>query len=1064
MADDIIPPIEVRLVFVSDDAALTRAKAQMAEFGALSESSLGGVSRDMDKAASDAEKSSGRISSAFSKAGNTLGNWGIPFSGSLTKMSTAMDSAESKGKSFVATMSAIGGTTLTVGAVGMAAVSAEALHLGANFQKSMTQLVTTAGESQAGMKVVSSGLLNMAGAVGTTAQQLATGMYTVESAGYHGAAGLAVIKPAAEAAKAESADLGDVTNAVTSALNAYGLSGKDATSVTNQLLTTVSEGKMHFQDLVSSLGNVLPVAAAAHVSLAQVGGAIATMTSQGFSADRATQDLANTIRSLQSPSQTAQSEMEQLGLRSNDVAKNLGTRGLTGTLDLLVQTITSKMGPSGEVILNAFKQSQDASKDLQTMLGAMPPSVRKLADEFMSGSLTMSQFRKQVPTNDMGMLSQFQALYNKVNGFNDALKSGQPGAQTFTKALQTMLGGATGLNTALLLTGGHAATFSENVKKVGDAGKKTGSNIENWSLVQKNFSFQLDQAKAGVEALGTRLGLALIPKVQDLIHYASEAADWLTKNKGAAEGLAIVIGGTLSAAVATFTYTHLANMAKTIGGMVGSVANLGKALLGIPSSVAPTGLGGTTGETPVVSGGGGGTTTLYSAAETLQSAGLSLQTAAEKLGASGADLTTAATDQETAATEQETAAGKQGLGGLAGGAAGAGRTTEEAAGIGTASRVGTAIASSALGPVVGAAGIYGVGYGAIKLAAPTGGVTSTGAGQSIFEHYALGGRPTVGGHPVVSPNELAVAQAAAVAALKAQPKGTVPGQTGYEYVAPAYEGTGRTVGGGVVHPQGPLSKIPASQLGHETDAATRALDKSTRESKAADALSAAAKLLGPAATAYQHMMKTGGQMKNQVETPEAKAWYKILNQISSLTQQAKGGTGAQAAQASAISSAAFSGKTGNVGQLSTDIQKLQADQKQLTKDGTLKQSNTLLHSLQGKLATEQSSHASMTAIQQTKSEITAVRQHITELNSAAKALAKAKDVEKNGGDIVGAIRDLKTTLQSIMKGLGNQTVINMNGPVQAANPQSFVAGMQQRARVAALSHNTMNGPNLSAAS
>src|SRR4029077_601780 len=125
-----------------------------------------------------------------------------------------------------------------------------------DFQQSMTQLVTGAGESQANIALVSKGILDMASQVGVSAQDLAGGMYMVESAGFHGAAGLNVMKIAAQGAKVGGADMATMANALTSALNAYHLPASQAVNVTNDLVATVAAGKMRMQDLAAGIGTV----------------------------------------------------------------------------------------------------------------------------------------------------------------------------------------------------------------------------------------------------------------------------------------------------------------------------------------------------------------------------------------------------------------------------------------------------------------------------------------------------------------------------------------------------------------------------------------------------------------------------------------------------------------------------------------------------------------------------------------------------------------------------------------------------------------------------------------
>jgi len=75
-------------------------------------------------------------------------------------------------------MMAVGGGI--VGAMALAGKSA------AEYQTLTTALVTGAGEAKANLDLVSQGMLDMSGRVGVSADELAKGMYMIESAGYHG--------------------------------------------------------------------------------------------------------------------------------------------------------------------------------------------------------------------------------------------------------------------------------------------------------------------------------------------------------------------------------------------------------------------------------------------------------------------------------------------------------------------------------------------------------------------------------------------------------------------------------------------------------------------------------------------------------------------------------------------------------------------------------------------------------------------------------------------------------------------------------------------------------------
>ena len=272
-------------------------------------------------------------------------------------------------------MAGIGKTALLgLGAVAIG-VGAVALKMGGDFQQSMTALVTGAGESQSNLAMVSKGILDMAGQVGVSAQDLASGMYMVESAGYHGAAGLTVLKTAAMGAKVGNADMATVADALTSALNAYHLPASQATAVTNDLIATVASGKMHMQDLTGSLGAVLPAASAAGVSLAQVTGAIATMTMQGTPAADAATYLRQTILMLENPSAKAQKAMQDVGLTAGQVSAALREKGLSGALELATDAISKKFTPGSQEYISHLAEMVGGTKSMQAALELTGPNM-----------------------------------------------------------------------------------------------------------------------------------------------------------------------------------------------------------------------------------------------------------------------------------------------------------------------------------------------------------------------------------------------------------------------------------------------------------------------------------------------------------------------------------------------------------------------------------------------------------------------------------------------------------------------------------------------------------------
>jgi TP901 family phage tail tape measure protein len=416
--------------------------------------------------------------------------------------------------------------------VGAAAILAggKAVEMAANFQSQMTRVQTGAGEAQSNMKLVSSGILAMAGQVGQSTEQLTSGLYTVESAGYHGADALNVLKVAAMGAKVGAADLPTVTDAVTTALNAYSLKASDATGVMNALVATEAAGKTNMEALAGSMSSILPVASAAHVGLNEILGAMATMTSQGTSADVAATYLKQTIGQLSNPSAKAAQEMAGLGLNATQVAQNLGKNGLASTLNELTDAIQSKMGPAGTVVISTLQKAASNTTDYQKALANLKPDQ-----------------------------------------------------QTYIGALADMVGGTKSMMAALELTGPHMATFQQNTADIAQHVKAGGNSIEGWAAVQGTFNQRVSEAKGSLEAMGIVIGQKLMPVATKLLDWFSTSVTWILKHKIAMEALGGAIAGILvvglqAAAIAAQEFT-IALLANPVTWLVLAVMALGAAIV-----------------------------------------------------------------------------------------------------------------------------------------------------------------------------------------------------------------------------------------------------------------------------------------------------------------------------------------------------------------------------------------------------------------------------------------------------------------------------------------------------
>ncbi|MDX2590984.1 phage tail tape measure protein [Streptomyces sp. WI03-4A] len=459
----------------------------------------------------------------------------IEFLGSATGFMTTAKGVKTE----LATVEAEGGGNMRrLGGVAKAALlgigvaagvtAVKTTHMAADFQTQMTRVRTGAGEAAKNMDLVSNGVLKMAGQVGESTKDLTSGLYMVESAGYHGQKALDVLRVSAEGAKVGAADLATVTDAVTTAMNAYGDKAGTVTNVMNALVGTEAEGKTNLEALAGSMSGILPVAAAAHVKLNDVLGAMATMTSQGTDARVAATYLRQTIGQLSNPSAKAATTMKGLGLDANKVAKELGSKGLAATLTTLTDAIKSKMGPGGEVLIKSLQKAASKGKD-------------------------------------------FNSVLEKTSGTK----------KTYIGSLATMVGGTKSMMGALQLTGPHMATFRKNVDGISEHVKEGGKHVEGWADVQKTFNQRMAEFKGSAEAIGISIGIHLLPAATKFMAVMAKGLTFLASHSNVLKTFGVILGGVTiglaAASIASWSFTDslLANpITWIVAGIIALIAGL----------------------------------------------------------------------------------------------------------------------------------------------------------------------------------------------------------------------------------------------------------------------------------------------------------------------------------------------------------------------------------------------------------------------------------------------------------------------------------------------------------
>jgi TP901 family phage tail tape measure protein len=372
--------------------------------------------------------------------------------------------------------------------VGIGVGAAVAVDGAVKYQAETTRLVTSAGESAANLDKVRQGMLALSSQTDESTAQLSSGMYLVESAGFHGAQGLEVLKASAQGAKDEGAELSTVANGVTDALTDFHEPASQAATVTSQLIAGVSHGKTTFEEFSGSMSTILPLASSMHLSLADVTGVLAEMTAHGMSARQAADDEANAMRELMKPNAAMVKEWSAMGITAADVNKKLSTAGLGGTLQWMSGIAQDGAQKIGQSYNQALGKMIGTAAGLQVALmttGENAKSTNAAIHDIASASAdaqgnvegfsTVSQtaaFRLGAAgqaTKAMGislgeaLLPAVMAVIGPVTSFLQLVASNQAASIAFALVIGGILAGAIGVKLA-----GALKDAKEGIQLVGE--------------------------------------------------------------------------------------------------------------------------------------------------------------------------------------------------------------------------------------------------------------------------------------------------------------------------------------------------------------------------------------------------------------------------------------------------------------------------------------------------------------------------------------------------------------------------------------------------------------------
>ena len=271
------------------------------------------------------------------------------------------------------------------------------------FDRALRNVNSIAQLSERHLQQVGKRLRELAAQTGQAPKTLADGMYELVQADFSAAESLDILRAAANAATAGVTTTEVAVAGVSAVLNAYKRPAKDAQHISDVLFRTVDRGVITFEELSTTIGDVLPFAATLGVDISQVGAAISTMTKQGIGAPETMTRIKAAMQAFIKPSEEMQQAVRELGAES--AAALVREEGFQAAIEQVISTTDrseqsiAKLFPNvralGAVLALTGDNADGARADLAKFADVAGATDRALAQQSQSVAYQWDRLRAQ---------------------------------------------------------------------------------------------------------------------------------------------------------------------------------------------------------------------------------------------------------------------------------------------------------------------------------------------------------------------------------------------------------------------------------------------------------------------------------------------------------------------------------------------------------------------------------------------------------------------------------------------------------------------------------------------
>lgn len=442
----------------------------------------------------------------------------------IDKTSKQMDRVSSATKRMGTNMTKVGKTMTRNVSLPLLAIGAAGIKMAVDLDKSMRNIQAFGGQTEDQLKDLSQTFKDMSlnAENGTqSAQQLADAFFNIQSAGFLGAEGMEVLSVSAKAATAGLTTTQKASEGIMTVLNAYSLAAEDATRVSDILFTTIKLGVGTFEQLIPTLGDVVPLANAMGIQFEELAAAYVVMSKQGIEFNKAATQQKAIMTQLLSPGKALQTQMTALGFASGQAM--VDALGFLGAIDALA----SSVGNTSTGVQALFVNTRAVSGVL-ALTGENAEKAAIALQEMQVAGAAQEAFNKQMQS----FSAQFSIFKNTLGVF--LIDVGEKLLPILMKLMETVRGLfaawqnlGSGVQTVIIAVGAFLAIGGPLLIFFGAIIGAIGTIVGGFTALAGAFGLTAAAsvpAAAGVGAVGFSLTALLAPLAAVVLPIAAVAA------------------------------------------------------------------------------------------------------------------------------------------------------------------------------------------------------------------------------------------------------------------------------------------------------------------------------------------------------------------------------------------------------------------------------------------------------------------------------------------------------------------------------------------------------------